>query len=431
VVLVLALLGRNSGDPVAEPSPSPTATAESCTVDLTVTSTWPGGFGADLVVTTAVAAPDWRLSWTLSDGATVTEGWGGTLVADGADGLPVQMTAPEWDVDLAAGQSATVGFNGDRTGDSEPTVTGASLNGADCALDGSDDPVVPEVAPTTADLGFYVDPDSQAATAAESATGDDRSADERLAATPQARWVTDPDPTVAAQQVADYTDAAQAAGQTGVLAIYAIPGRDCGAYSAGGVEADTYLSWIGAVADAIEGEPWVILEPDALPDLGACDGQGDRAGMLRGAAELLDRAGARVYLDAGNSRWLSADEAAARIEQIGTAHLAGFALNVSNYRSTVESVQYGEIVSQLTGDLGYVIDTSRNGVEPTSTDWCNVRGMAIGENPRLVDDTTALDALLWIKRPGESDGTCNGGPEAGQWWPEIARELVENSTGAQ
>ena len=31
-----------------------------------------------------------------------------------------------------------------------------------------------------------------------------------------------------------------------------------------------------------------------------------------------------------------------------------------------------------------------------------------------------VDALLWIKRPGESDGACNGGPPAGTWWPEDA-----------
>ena len=29
------------------------------------------------------------------------------------------------------------------------------------------------------------------------------------------------------------------------------------------------------------------------------------------------------------------------------------------------------------------------------------------------NDGSGLDALLWIKLPGESDGTCNGGPAAG------------------
>lgn len=41
----------------------------------------------------------------------------------------------------------------------------------------------------------------------------------------------------------------------------------------------------------------------------------------------------------------------------------------------------------------------------------------------------ALDAYLWIKRPGESDGECRGGPAAGQWWPEYALGPARNSAG--
>jgi endoglucanase len=168
----------------------------------------------------------------------------------------------------------------------------------------------------------------------------------------------------------------------------------------------------------------VVLEPDALPQLGDCDGQGDRVGLLRQAAALLDAAGARVYLDAGHAAWLSADEAARRIQQVGTEHLAGFALNVSNYRTTADSRAYGDQVSAATGGLHYVVDTSRNGNGPSGGEWCNPRGRALGDAPTTVSDGTALDALLWVKRPGESDGACNGGPAAGAWWPEIARELA-------
>jgi endoglucanase len=34
------------------------------------------------------------------------------------------------------------------------------------------------------------------------------------------------------------------------------------------------------------------------------------------------------------------------------------------------------------------------------------------------------DAFLWIKPPGESDGTCNGGPGAGQFWVDYALALA-------
>jgi endoglucanase len=431
VLVVIALLGRGPGETPSDTGTTATSTAPaladpatdaSCAAELRITAAWPGGFGAELVVTAASAAPDWRLSWTLSDGATVTEAWGSTLVSGGADGLPIQVTAPDWAPDLAAGQSATVGFNGERDTTSEPTLVGASLNGLECG------DTVPATAPVSTS-GFYVDPDSQAARAAATATGDDRAVFQRIASTPQGFWVTDADPGTAARQVADYTAAARSAGQTGLLVLYAIPGRDCGAYSAGGTPTDAYRDWVSGVAAAVVGEPWVVLEPDALADLGSCDGQGDRVGMLRDAAALLDAAGARVYLDAGHSGWLPAEDAADRINQVGTAHLTGFALNVSNYHTTEESVRYGEVVSQLTGDLGYVIDTSRNGNGNPDGEWCNLRGRALGDDPRPVDDDTALDALLWIKNPGESDGTCGGGPEAGQWWPEIARELVAGTEG--
>ena len=211
-----------------------------------------------------------------------------------------------------------------------------------------------------------------------------------------------------------------------MLAIYAIPGRDCGSYSGGGVATSEYARWIDTVADAIVGNPIIVLEPDALPQLGSCSGQGDRVGYLRYAAQSLTEAGGRVYLDIGHSGWLSAQDAANRLNQVGFDHAVGFALNTSNYQTTADSRAYGERVSALVGGRDFVIDTSRNG-NGSNGEWCNPRGRALGERPRLVNDGTNLDALLWVKLPGESDGTCNGGPAAGQWFQEIALELARNA----
>ena len=44
-----------------------------------------------------------------------------------------------------------------------------------------------------------------------------------------------------------------------------------------------------------------------------------------------------------------------------------------------------------------------------------------------MNDGSGLDALLWVKLPGESDGTCNGGPAAGAWFPSMALELARNA----
>jgi endoglucanase len=158
--------------------------------------------------------------------------------------------------------------------------------------------------------------------------------------------------------------------------------------------------------------------------LGDCDGQGDRAGLLKGAAQILDAAGAKVFLGAGNSNWLPADEVARRVALIGTEHLAGISLNVSNYNSTQAESAYGDLIAQETG-IPYVIDTSRNGNGGTG-EWCNVPGQALGESPRVVEEGN-LAAVLWIKRPGESGGTCSGGPPAGNWWLANALELARSA----
>ena len=86
-----------------------------------------------------------------------------------------------------------------------------------------------------------------------------------------------------------------------MLVVYAIPGRDCGSYSGGGVAESAYAAWIDTVASGIQGNPYVILEPDALAQLGDCSGQGDRVGFLKYAAKALTLKGARVYIDAGHS----------------------------------------------------------------------------------------------------------------------------------
>lgn len=283
-----------------------------------------------------------------------------------------------------------------------------------------------EAAPAASDL--YVDPTTQAYAAWEAASGQDKDLLAKIALTPQSYWVGDwADADETRQQVADYTGRAAAAGQTGVLTVYAIPGRDCGNHSGGGVPESEYARWVDTVASGIEGNPIVVLEPDALAQLGDCDGQGDRVGYLRYAAASLTDAGARVYIDAGHSGWLSASEAARRLQLIGFTDAVGFALNTSNYQTTTDTQAYAEQVSSQVGGRPYVIDTSRNG-NGSNGEWCNPRGRALGEQPRFVDDGTALDALLWVKLPGESDGACNGGPAAGQWWQEIALELAANAS---
>ncbi|AEI13222.1 1, 4-beta cellobiohydrolase [Cellulomonas gilvus ATCC 13127] len=284
----------------------------------------------------------------------------------------------------------------------------------------------PSAAPGASGALYRV-PGTQVEQAWQKATGRDRELLGAIARTPQATWIGDwTSARDARTRVEEITTAARDEGATAVLVVYAIPGRDCGLHSAGGVATSEYQTWVDTVAAGVVGEPLVVLEPDALAQLGDCDGQGDRAALLAYAARSLDDAGARVYLDAGHSGWHDAAETARRVRLVGTEHLAGFALNTSNYQTTADSRAYGEAVAAQLDGLGFVVDTSRNG-NGSDGQWCNPRGRALGDAPRLVDDGTALDALLWVKAPGESDGACNGGPAAGQWWQEIALELAANA----
>ena len=74
------------------------------------------------------------------------------------------------------------------------------------------------------------------------------------------------------------------------------------------------------------------------------------------------------------------------------------------------------------------MDTSRNGrgAAPGGA-WCNPPGRLLGAAPTASTGNPLIDGYLWIKRPGESDGTCNGGPPAGTWWPAYALELALNA----
>ncbi|MBI3888987.1 glycoside hydrolase family 6 protein, partial [Candidatus Saccharibacteria bacterium] len=52
---------------------------------------------------------------------------------------------------------------------------------------------------------------------------------------------------------------------------------------------------------------------------------------------------------------------------------------------------------------------------------------SLGANPTLVTGISLVDAYLWIKTPGDSDGACgNDAPAAGQWWQPYADMLYAN-----
>lgn len=258
----------------------------------------------------------------------------------------------------------------------------------------------------------------------------------RIADRPAAVWLTDPSPSAVASQVRAVTSGAAAQRRVPVLVAYAIPDRDCGGASRGGVpDLAAYDGWIDAFASGLgSGEVVVVLEPDSLAQAGCLspDRRAARLASLARAGRVLKAADpeARVYYDAGHSGWHPADAQAALLRQAGAASPAssdGIFSNVSNFRPTSDEITYDRRVLDALGGparLGAVIDTSRNGNgAPADGSWCDPAGRRLGQAPTLRTGQARIDAYLWVKLPGESDG-CQGAP--GTFSPSYAYALASS-----
>lgn len=286
-----------------------------------------------------------------------------------------------------------------------------------------------------AGVSFYTNPDSTANIAAAAAeVADPGSADAatlaRMAEQPSAIWLKPekyPIETVQAT-VAGIADAALAAGQVPVFVVYGIPDRDCGNFSAGGLSEEDYPTWVASIAAALTlHTAVVILEPDALALAQQCGNVDQRVQQIQQGVTTFAGTSATVYLDAGHSDWIDATTMAGLLNRAGVQNVRGFATNVSNYNTNAEEQVFAETVSALTNGAHYIVDTSRNGLG-SNGEWCNPTGRALGDTPEATTDGGLRDANLWVKEPGESDGTCNNGPAAGEWWNERALELA-NAAG--
>lgn len=350
------------------------------------------------------------------------------------------------------------------------------------------------------DSRFYVDPGSKAAgqaltdLKAHDLAGAKAMAE--LASWPVAQWFNgSATPQETTDAMASLQARAARARQVPVTVAYNVPGRDCSQYSAGGAATSAdYATWVDALARGIgDRKTVVVLEPDGLALSPAyCGGtaaqQQDRLAQIGSAVDRLEQQrGALVYLDGGHSGWQNVGTQAQLLIDAGVARAQGFFLNVSNYQTDESLNRYGTLVSKCiwylqntpgasadscanqywpaadadawyasrvpaTAQLThFVIDSSRNGQGPwTPTPgkytgdpqtWCNPPGRGLGVRPTANTGQPLLDAYLWIKVPGESDGSCTRGtagptdpefgiadPAAGVWWPEQALGLAQNAT---
>ncbi|MGW4551046.1 glycoside hydrolase family 6 protein [Streptomyces violaceorubidus] len=289
---------------------------------------------------------------------------------------------------------------------------------------------------TAAATRLYRHPDSQVADWLRAHPGDPRRdvIANRIAGHPAAVWFTDHTPATLTSRVRAVTSAAAAQGRVPVLVPYAIPDRDCGGHSEGGApDLDAYDAWIDRFAAGLgSGEVIVVLEPDSVAQ-SAClsaGGRADRFASLARAGRVMKDAdpAARVYYDAGHSGWHAPARQAGWLKQAGAASADssdGVFSNVSNFHTTADEVDYDRAVLDTLGgpaSLGAVIDTSRNGNgAPADGEWCDPGGRRLGRAPTLTTGMGRIDAYLWVKLPGESDG-CRGEP--GTFTPSYAYDLA-------
>lgn len=259
----------------------------------------------------------------------------------------------------------------------------------------------------------------------------------KIARKPQATWYAPESyPTGRVSWVvSDQVARAAATRTTPVLVLYAIPDRDCGHHSAGGLpHAKAYRTYVRAFARGLgkKSKALVIVEPDAIPFIGtlACGDATQRLAMLRYAVTRIARTGAWVYLDAGHSGWWPYTERAQLLKRAGAAKARGISTNVSNFQPLAAEVAYATQLRKELTALGvrgtrFVVDTSRNGAAtPVAGDAINPSWARLGATPKLRFQGP-FDATLWVKHPGESDGLWNGGNGSGQWCDRLADRLLD------
>jgi endoglucanase len=287
---------------------------------------------------------------------------------------------------------------------------------------------------SAADSEFYVNPNTSAAVWVEENPNDPR-ADvirDRIASVAQATWFTQYNPAEVRDDVDAVVSAADAQGQTPILVVYNIPGRDCGNHSGGGAPShDAYRAWVDEVAAGLEGRSaTIVLEPDALPLVSGCSDPSELLDSMAHAGKALMEGSseARVYFDIGHSAWLDPQEAADLLNGADIANSAhGVATNTSNYNWTDDEVAFAEAVIAATGvpGLGAVIDTSRNGNGPAADgEWCDPPGRMIGRPSSTDTGNPLVDAFIWTKLPGEADGCI---APAGQFVPQAAYDMAVNA----
>jgi cellulose 1,4-beta-cellobiosidase len=252
----------------------------------------------------------------------------------------------------------------------------------------------------------------------------------------------------------------------------------------------------------------LVIEPDSLPNLITNIGSpkcknSERAYKdgIKYAVEQFAKKAPKVwlYLDSSHGSWIGWKDSnmvpfVKLIQSMGIVpYLRGFSSNVANYQPLGKmcpqidwclphnnhlsdeccndpcklTTQYNGCTNELNfvqllgsyfPDKKFIIDTGRNGVPNARTEcsfWCNPRNTGLGQYPTADTGYPQVDAYLWLKTPGESDGCSqilpsgkpcprfdtmcasvdslgtrpgeDPAPEAGQWYMYQIQMLAKNA----
>jgi len=275
--------------------------------------------------------------------------------------------------------------------------------------------------------------------------------------------------------------------------VYDLPDRDCAALASNGElklsanGANLYKTeYIDKIVAIIKKYPDIkvnlAIEPDSLANMITNMGVQKCANAASAYEELtvyalkaLNLPNVDMYLDGGHAGWLGweaniapAAKLYARVYKAAGSPRAvrGIVTNVSNYNAfsiaTCNSITQGnkncdeqryiDSFAPLLRAEGFpahfIVDVGRSGKQPTQQqawgDWCNVSGAGFGPRPTTNTGNANVDALVWVKPGGESDGTSDQSsvrydgfcgkssafkpaPEAGTWFQAYFEMLLKNA----
>ncbi|KDQ09306.1 glycoside hydrolase family 6 protein [Botryobasidium botryosum FD-172 SS1] len=268
--------------------------------------------------------------------------------------------------------------------------------------------------------------------------------------------------------------------------IYDLPDRDCSAkasdgefHLSNGGEAK-YKEYIDAVRKEFQKYPNVkvaaLLEPDSIGNhVEKCANAAPAYKSLTAYAisKLGDLPNVSLYLDGAHAGWLGWPGNLAPTADILSgiykaaqalnpkAKVRGVATNVSNYnglgnqdQEARDELKYHVALAPLLTAAGFpahfIVDQGRSGNQVAireGGDWCNFKNAGFGPRPTTKTPSPLVDAIVWVKPGGQSDGTsdttsprydvaCTSAtsqipaPEAGGWFQAYFELLIKQANPA-